>query len=79
MPRSEQNSDLPNRLAGWFFVALGFGILCFALAIGSQLEPERPAFIWVLGIVGIIAILFGTFAPRDFRALVLGALMNIGL
>jgi hypothetical protein len=40
MPRSEQTSELANRLAGWFFVVLGFGILCFAVAIDSTFAPE---------------------------------------
>jgi hypothetical protein len=79
MPRSEQTSDLANRLAGWFFVVLGFGILCFTVAIDSTFAPERPAFIWVLGIVGIVAVLFGTLAPRNLRASVLSAVMNTWL
>ena len=79
MPRSEQTSELANRLAGWFFVVLGFGILCFAVAIDSTFAPEMPAFVWVLGIVAIFAVLFGTFAPRNLRASVLGAVMNVWL
>jgi hypothetical protein len=78
MQRSEQTSDLANRLAGWFFVVLGFGILCFAVAIDSTFT-ERPGFVWVLGIVAIVAVLFGTFAPRNLRASVLGAVMNFWL
>jgi hypothetical protein len=79
MPRGEQTSDLANRLAGWFFVALGFGILCFAVAIDNTFAPERPVFVWVLGIVALVAVLFGTFAPRNLRASVLGAVMNVWL
>ena len=79
MQRSEQTSNFANRLAGWFIVVLGFGVLCFAVAIDSTFAPERPAFVWVLGIVGIVAVLFGTFAPRNLRASVLGAVMDIWL
>ena len=79
MPRSEQTSELANRLAGWFFVVLGFGILCFTVAIDSTFAPERPAFVWVLGIVAVVAVLFSTFAPRNLRASILGAVMNVWL
>ena len=45
--RSEQTkASSPIRLAGWFFVVLGFAILCFAVArSGSTFAPERPAFV----------------------------------
>ena len=76
MPAPEQTSDLANRMAGWFFVAFGLGLLFFAAAIRSTFAPETPTFIWVLVIVGVAALVFGIVAPRSVRASVLDAVVT---
>jgi hypothetical protein len=76
MAAREQPSDLANRMAGWFFVVFGGGVLCFAAALRSTLAIDTPVFVWVLAIVGIGAIAFGTFAPRKLRASVLEAFVT---
>ena len=75
MPAREQTSDLANRMAGWFFVVFGLAVLFFAVAIRSTFAPDTPSFIWVLVIVGVAALIFGTVAPRNLRASVLDAVV----
>jgi hypothetical protein len=71
-----QPSDLANRMAGWFFVVFGGGVLCFALAIRSAFAPETPTFVWVLTFVGVASVVFGIVAPRGLRASVLDAMVT---
>ena len=63
-------------MAGWFFVVFGFGVLFFAMAIRTTVALETPVFVWILGVVGIAAVLFGVFAPRNLRASVLDAVVT---
>ena len=75
MPTPGHASDLANRMAGWFFVALGLAVLTFAAALRSALAPETPMFVWALVVVGIAAVIFGVLAPRPLRASVLDAVV----
>ncbi len=76
MTVSEQPTELANRMAGWFFVVFGGGVLCFAAAVRSTFASDTPVFVWALAIVGLSAIVFGIVAPRRLRASVLDAVVT---
>jgi hypothetical protein len=76
MPARSHASYLANRMAGWFFVVFGIAVWFFALAIRTALAPETPVFVWVLVVVGGIAVVFGIVAPRNLRASVLDAVVT---
>ncbi len=76
MSTREPVTELANRMAGWFLVVFGGGVLCFAVALRSTFAADAPVFVWVLAIVGIGAIAFGVFAPRKLRASVLYAFVT---
>ena len=76
MTAREQPTELANRMAGWFFVVFGVGVLCFAAALRSTFAADTPVFVWALVVVGISAIAFGMIAPRNLRASVLDAVVT---
>ena len=75
MPNREP-SEFANRLAGWFFVVFGVGLLLFAAAVGATWAPDTPTFIWILALAGLASVLFGVFATRSVRATVLDFMAN---
>ena len=72
----EQPTELANRMAGWFFVVFGVGVLCFAAALRATFAADTPVFVWALVVVGISAIAFGIIAPRNLRASVLDVVVT---
>ena len=76
MTNREPLSDLANRMAGWFFVVFGIAVLVFTAAVFTTWTPDAPPFVWVLAFVGIAAVLFGVFAQRSQRAVVLQAMIT---
>ena len=76
MTAREQPTELANRMAGWFFVVLGGGLLFFAAALRSTFTSDTPVFVWALVAVGISTIAFGIIAPRNLRASVLDAIVT---
>ena len=69
---NETPRDLANRMAGWFFSALGVVLIALALAIGAQFKTAA----FVIGVIGAAALGFGLIAPREWRVTALDAVLT---
>jgi hypothetical protein len=61
MPTTPTSRDVANRLAGWFFIALGAALVAVAFSVSRQRFMVAA---WCFGAVGVAVLAFGVFAPR---------------
>jgi len=72
---NDRSRDLANRMAGWFFLAVGTILGVSAFLIASRFELAA----WCIGALAVCALAFGVFAPRERRVSAVDAIVSLVL